>query len=110
MTTAPPPVSRTLMAAVIIMGALIVLGTAGLIGVVAHRALSGKHKQSVEMTQPVLTGEAPQFALSGSGHIVSETVRPDGTLAVQITDTDRDRIVIWNPEANRITAEFTLKH
>ncbi|NVN43978.1 hypothetical protein HW537_08660 [Asaia siamensis] len=116
MDTPPPKVSRTLMAAVIIMGVLIVLGTAGLIGVIVHRAMSPGHHKPMMAAQGSASieaashapGEAPRFIYGGGGRIVAEAVRPDGSVAVQINGPQGDRIVIWNPESNQVTAQFTL--
>jgi len=112
MDTPPPKVSSSLVAAVVVMGILIVLGTAGLIGVIVHRAMSPGHRKPAMATQglfrSVSQGEAPRFVLAGGGRIVAEAVRPDGSVAVQINGPQGDRIVIWNPETNQVAAQFVL--
>lgn len=134
MTTPPPPVSRVLMAAVIGMGVMIVIGTAGLIGVVVHRAMhphQAIRPESVVATpQPVrkppvfamprqgspLTHDAsneggdgaPIFIFHGGGHVLSQSVRPDGSLSLLIATPEGEQVVIWDPQANRVTARFAL--
>ena len=112
MDTPPPKVSRSLVAAVVIMGVLIVLGTAGLIGVVVHRAMSSGLRKPAMATQDlshsVSQGEAPRLVLAGGGRIVAEAVRPDGSVSVQINGPQGDRIVIWNPQTNQVVAQFVL--
>ncbi|WP_122049106.1 hypothetical protein [Asaia bogorensis] len=125
MTTPPPPVSRVLMAAVIGMGVMIVIGTAGLIGVVVHRAMH-PHQATLHETRlpsSPMPGEsdivAPRagqkgsdraavFTLHGGGHVLSQTVRPDGSLSLLIATPEGEQIVIWSPESNRVMARFAL--
>lgn len=117
MTTPPPPVSRALMAAVIGMGVLIVLGTAGLIGVVIHRVMvpATAHMTAAGSSDPAIPaapvgGEhgAPLFVFQSGGHVLSQTVRPDGSISLVLDTPTGQQVVIWNPEANRIVARFSL--
>lgn len=117
MTTTPPPVSRVLMTAVIGMGVLIVLGTAGLIGVVIHRAMAPQpsHMAAVgspgsAVPLPSVSGksDAPLFVYQGGGHVLSQAVRPDGSLSLVLDTPTGQQVVIWSPETNRIVARFSL--
>lgn len=118
MTTPPPPVSRALMAAVIGMGVLIVLGTAGLIGVVIHRAMvpATAHMTAAGSSVPALPAVAsggdaqgaPLFVYRGGGHVLSQAVRPDGSISLVLDTPAGQQVVIWNPEANRIVGRFSL--
>ena len=125
MTTPPPPVSRVLMAAVIGMGVLIVIGTAGLIGVVVHRAMH-PHRAILQERQvsasamprqgDIVANRASReggvgatvFTLHGGGHVLSQIVRPDGSLSLLIATPEGEQIVIWSPESNRVMARFAL--
>ena len=117
MTTPPPPVSRALMAAVIGMGVLIVLGTAGLIGVVIHRAMAPAtaHMTAAGSSVPALPvasgGDAhgaPLFVYRGGGHVLSQAVRPDGSISLVLDTPAGQQVVIWSPETNRIVGRFSL--
>ncbi|BAT18911.1 hypothetical protein [Asaia bogorensis] len=125
MTTPPPPVSRVLMAAVIGMGVMIVIGTAGLIGVVVHRAMHPHQAilQERQVSASPMPGQgnivesgasqkrgdgAAVFTLHGGGHVLSQIVRPDGSLSLLIATPEGEQIVIWSPESNRVMARFAL--
>ncbi|RUT27262.1 hypothetical protein C0V97_03395 [Asaia sp. W19] len=114
MTTPAPPVSRALMAAVIIMGVMIVVGVAGLIGVIAHRALSGGTAAHHGVSIPPKTGGAssggarPGFVYHATGHIVSQSVRPDGSVVLLISNPEGEQVVVWNPDTGLVTAQFSV--
>lgn len=123
--TTPPPVSRVLMAAVIGMGVMIVIGTAALIGVVVHHAMHPHQVTLQERRVPAspMPGQgnivesgasqkrgdgAAVFTLHGGGHVLSQIVRPDGSLSLLIATPEGEQIVIWSPESNRVMARLTL--
>jgi len=99
------------MAAVIIMGVMIVLGVAGLIGVIAHRALSGDrighHSASAPMIAPKSSSQHG-VVYHGTGHIIAQSVRPDGSIVLLIGNPDGEQVVVWNPDTGLVTAQFAL--
>ncbi len=70
--------------------------------------MSPAHKVMTVARQDVPQGEAPRLALPGGGRLIAEAVRPDGSLALQISSPQGDRVVIWDPETNRIVAQIIL--
>ncbi|MBF0862470.1 hypothetical protein HKD22_10190 [Gluconobacter kanchanaburiensis] len=95
-----------MLAAVILMGVLIIAAVFGLIGVIAYRFLHPR--PSVTATVPLVEGGFSRLALplQEGEHITAVTARPDGLMAVTLGGVGRDRVLLWNPEAGKIAAEL----
>ncbi|MUG90746.1 hypothetical protein [Bombella sp. ESL0385] len=112
----PPRPPRALVAAVIIMGVMIIVGAAALVGIIIYRIVH-------HVPTPVVRQEAPALSSSLSGpallslprrvgeQVTMMSARPDGALAVMLKDEQGNmRIVLWSPEQARIIAELTMTH
>ncbi|WP_062497774.1 hypothetical protein [Gluconobacter potus] len=106
MANSEPQTPKALLAAVILMGVLIIAAVFGLIGVIAYRFLHPR--PSVTATVPLAEGGFSRLALPlGPGeHITAVTSRPDGLMAVTLSGAGSDRVLLWNPEAGKIAAEL----
>ena len=103
---------RALLAAVIVMGVMILLGTATLIGTVARRAMrpSGSASATVapaaDATMRQLTLDQPPGT-----RIASVTRQSDTVLAVILSGGGRaDRLLLWDIAAGRLVGRLTLDH
>lgn len=113
----PPPISRVLIVAVIVMGVMLVAGVVALVWVVAGRVM---HRANVvssgtSSVAMALQPSAGQNAFSRLGvpmqageAVESVTARPDGSLAVLVSGPHGARLLLWQPESARLIAEFVL--
>ncbi|MBO1325267.1 hypothetical protein K2X14_07930 [Acetobacter sp. TBRC 12305] len=103
---------KALMAAVIGMGVLIVLGTAGLVGVILHR-MNAPHAPTTATVPLVDTprmepsrAEVPPAAAHlslGTGERVLSTTRVrDNVLALHIGGPRGDRLVLWDATSGQV--------
>ncbi|OOL18869.1 hypothetical protein AL01_03770 [Bombella intestini] len=105
-----------MVAAVIIMGVMIILGTVLLVGIIIHRMMN--HSASPSAPSAVQTMAGPS-SLAGPAllklprhvgeQVMAVTARPDGALAVTLRDGQGNaRILLWQPEQARLVAELTV--
>ncbi|WP_229709308.1 DUF6476 family protein [Bombella favorum] len=110
----PPRTPRALVAAVIIMGMMIILGTVLLVGIIIHRMMN--HSASPSAAVQTMAGPS---SLAGPAllklprhvgeQVMAVTARPDGALAVTLRDEQGNaRILLWQPEQARLVAELTV--
>ncbi|UMM64339.1 flagellar basal body-associated FliL family protein [Aristophania vespae] len=105
--------SSFLLGAVIIMGLLIVIGTAILLWVIVHRAL---HHNDVAAPQTkaayhnvLATPSVLSLVPRPGERVQSITARSDGSLALDLRTVEGgERILIWAPEKAQIIAELEL--
>ena len=97
---------KALVASVIVMGVLILVGTALLIGTVARRALHHAAPASIASDRPPLSLDQP-----AGTRIVSVTQQSGTRLAVVLTGGGTaDRLLVWDLAAGRIVATLRLSH
>lgn len=99
--TPTPSVPRALTAAVVVMGVLIVVGTVGLGGVIVHRL---SHRD----VRPTATATGLDLPRAAGTRIESVTPRNDGTLVLHLLGPDGEELVVWDPDAGRLTARLTM--
>lgn len=100
-------VSPVLKALVIGMGILIVLGTAGLVGVIIHR-MSHPSTTGLSVVSAAVPG-APLLLSEPEGtRILSMTRMNDHLLAVQLTGGGADRVVLWDVTRNGVAGRLAL--
>ncbi|PHI96495.1 hypothetical protein BG621_05405 [Parasaccharibacter apium] len=108
-----------MLAAVIIMGLMIIIGATALVGVIIYRVV---HQSAVSTERPAAT--MMQSAVEPSSlssvarlkvprlpgeHVIMVSARQDGAFAVMLKDEQGGvRILLWSPEQARIIAELTL--
>ncbi len=107
--------TRALLAAVIVMGMMILLGTAVLISVVVSRAIHRPNKvgassavapPQADRTAPVLLTALDQ---PPGTRIASITRQSDTLLAVMLSGGGgSDRLLIWDTAAGQVVARLTL--
>ncbi len=109
--------TRALLALVIVMGALIVLGTTALVLVVVHRLTHPE--AAVETRTPfpardtAAAAPSPTAALAGEppGTRITALVRQsDAWLAMALTGGGPDRVLVWDIARNRPVTEIRLGH
>ncbi len=98
--------TRALLALVIVMGVLILAGTAGLVAVVVHRLAH-------PATMPHAFGPAPssQAVLRpepAGTRITALTRQSDTVLAIALSGGGPDRVLVWDLLAGRAVAEIRL--
>lgn len=104
---------KALLAAVIVMGVMIVVGTAVLISVVVSRAT---HRPSLPLAsvtdRPPQPGGAALAAVAldqPPGTRIALVVRQSDTLlAVSLTGGGPDRLLVWDVAAGRVVARLAL--
>ncbi|OUJ14531.1 hypothetical protein [Acetobacter sp. DsW_063] len=93
---------RGLLAAVIGMGAMIVVGTVVLLVVVAHR-----------LSHPTRPATAQSLSASlhepEGSHIAGITWRDGDTLAVQLTGGGPDRVILWDVPHGREVGRVSIQ-
>ena len=92
---------RGLLAAVIVMGVLIVAGTAGMIALVIHRATTPRAVAREGLAGAVVLGEPP-----GTHIAASET--SDDRLVLQLAGGGPDRVVVINLRDGAVLARVRL--
>ncbi len=95
--------TRALLALVIVMGMLILAGTAGLVAVVVHRL---SHHPGLGSAPP-----PPAAALrqEPAGTRITALVRQSDTvLAIALTGGGPDRVLVWDLLAGRAVSEIRL--
>lgn len=106
--------TKALLAAVIVMGVMILLGTAVLISVVVSRAIhrpnqvgapSAVAPARIDRTAPVLLTALDQ---PPGTRIASVTRQSDTLLAVTLSGGGSDRLLIWDTAAGQVVARLTL--
>ncbi len=103
---------RALLAAVIVMGVMILVGTAVLISTVVHRAT--QRAQSTSSGFPAggpQGGPAPTLSLDQppGTRVALVTRQSDSLLAVTLSGGGLpDRVLVWSPAAARIVARLAL--
>ncbi len=98
--------TRALLALVIVMGVLILAGTAGLVAVVVHRLA---HPAAV--APPPGPGPVSQAALQpepAGTRITAMTRQSDTVLAIALSGGGPDRVLVWDLAAGRAVAEIRL--
>ncbi len=98
--------TRALLALVIVMGVLILAGTAGLVAVVVHRLAHPATRASGAGQGPL-----PQAALRpepAGTRIMSLVRQSDTVLAIALTGGGPDRVLVWDLAAGRAVAEIRL--
>lgn len=115
----PPRTPKALVAAVIIMGVMIILGTVLLVGIIIHRMMNHSATSSALASSVATQAAAGASSLAGPAllklprhedeQVMTVTARPDGMLAVTLRDEQGNaRILLWQPEQARLVAELTL--
>ena len=93
--------TRALLALVIVMGMLILAGTAGLVAVVVHRL--------THPTAPVArAGPVPLPQEPAGTRITALARQSDTMLAIALTGGGPDRVLLWDFAAGRAVAEIRL--
>ncbi|EHH67475.1 hypothetical protein [Gluconobacter morbifer] len=107
-THSEPQTPKALIAAVIIMGVLIIFATFGLIGVVAYRFLHPHKTAPSPVMASLSSGATPRLALplAEGEHITAVTSRPDGMMAITLSGPGQARLLLWSPEDGRIVSEL----
>ena len=105
--------TRALLAAVIVMGVMIVVGTAILISVVVSRATHGTLVAGVSSARTSVAGVPESSSLRlgqpPGTRILSITRQTDTLLAIALTGGgSADRVLIWDTAAGRVVAWLTL--
>jgi hypothetical protein len=101
---------RALLAAVIVMGVMIALGTATLIAVVVGR-MTHRPPHAAALALPVAGAAVPVLALGEppGTRIASVARQSDTLLAVTLTGGGvADRLLIWDIASGRVIATLTL--
>ncbi len=101
---------KAMLGLVIVMGLLILAGTATLIGVVVHR-LSQHRPAFVTLPVPVPGGAPRQEAIQSepSGTRITAIARQSDTLlSIALTGGGPDRVLVWDLAAGRRLTEITL--
>ena len=99
--------TRALLALVIVMGVLILAGTAGLIAVVVHRLA---HPAAV-VAHAAVPAPSPQALLRPEPvgtRITALTRQSDTMLAIALSGGGPDRVLVWDLAAGRAVAEIRL--
>lgn len=104
---------KALLAAVIVMGVMIVVGTAVLISVVVSRATHRPSLASASIADgPPQPGGAAVAALSldqpPGTRIVSVVRQSDTLLAVSLAGGGPDRLLVWDVAGGRVVARLTM--
>ena len=108
--------TRALLVLVIVMGALIVLGTTALVLVVVHRLTHPEAAVETRTPFPARdTAAAPlptaALAAEPPGTRITALVRQsDAWLAMALTGGGPDRVLVWDIARNRPVAEIRLGH
>ena len=96
---------RFLLAAVIIMGVMILLGTAVLIATVVHRTARHPHPQGL----PAVASTTLVPGQPNGTRIISVVRQSDALLAVTLSGGGLpDRLLLWDPLSGRIVARLRL--
>ncbi len=93
--------TRALLALVIVMGVLILTGTAGLIAVVVHRLSQPRAIATAAI--PAVLPQEPEGT-----RITTLTRQSDTVLAIALTGGGPDRVLLWDLAAGRAVAEIRL--
>ena len=93
--------TRALLALVIVMGVLILAGTAGLIAVVAHRL--SQPRAAVTTADPAPPPQEP-----AGTRITALARQSDTVLAIALTGGGPDRVLLWDLAAGHAVAEIRL--
>ncbi|MBA5727409.1 hypothetical protein CPA56_05370 [Bombella sp. TMW2.1889] len=115
----PPRTPKALVAAVIIMGVMIVLGTVLLVGIIIHRMMNHSSASPAPAAPGLSRAAAGPASLAGPAllklprqadeQVMAVTARPDGLLAIMLKTGQGDaRILLWQPEQARLVAELDL--
>ncbi|UPO80504.1 hypothetical protein DTQ13_02765 [Parasaccharibacter sp. TMW 2.1888] len=109
----PPRTPRALVAAVIIMGVMIILGTVLLVGIIIHRMMNHSSASPAPAASELSRAAAGPALLKlprqPDEQVMAVTARPDGLLAVTLKTGQGDaRILLWQPEQARLVAELDL--
>ena len=97
--------TRALLALVIVMGVLILAGTAGLIAVVVHRLA---HPAVVHASGPAPSSQAVLRPEPAGTRITALTRQSDTVLAIALSGGGPDRVLVWDLVAGRAVAEIRL--
>ena len=92
--------TRALLALVIVMGVLILAGTAGLVAVVAHRL--------THPTAPVAGSDLVPPQEPAGTRITALARQSDTVLAIGLTGGGPDRVLLWDLAAGHAVAEIRL--
>ncbi len=93
--------TRALLALVIVMGVLILAGTAGLVAVVVHRL--SQPRAGLTVAEPAAPSQEP------AGTRITALVRQSDTvLAIALTGGGPDRVLVWDLAAGRAVAEIRV--
>ncbi|MDG6094696.1 hypothetical protein LOC54_06175 [Acetobacter sp. AN02] len=103
-----PVVSSALKALVIGMGALIVLGTAVLIGVIVHRLSHGRPAGTLAAAPAASPVGSLLLHEPEGSRIVSAERMNDTTLAVRISGGGPDRILLWDITRGAVSGRLSL--
>lgn len=99
---------RALQAAVILMGVLILAGTAAVIGIAVHRATLGGHPRP-----PVATSIGPPAAMvldEPAGTRIAAVSAADDRLVMQLAGGGPDRVVVVALTGGAVLARVALAH
>ncbi len=98
--------TRALLALVIVMGVLILAGTAGLVAVVVHRlAHPAAPAPRAGRAAPLQEALRPEPAGTRIAALVRQS---DTVLAIALTGGGPDRVLVWDLGAGRAVAEIRL--
>ena len=92
--------TRALLALVIVMGVLILAGTAGLVAVVVHRL--------THPTASAKAGPVPPLQEPAGTRITALVRQSDTVLAIGLTGGGPDRVLLWDLATGHAVAEIRL--
>ena len=99
--------TRALLALVIVMGVLILAGTAGLVAVVVHR-LAHPAAAVALAPGPASSLQAALRPEPAGTRITALTRQSDTVLAIALSGGGPDRVLVWDLLAGRAVAEIRL--
>ena len=98
--------TRALLALVIVMGVLILAGTAGLVAVVVHP--QAHPARVAHASGPVPSSQAALRPEPAGTRITAMTRQSDTVLAIALSGGGPDRVLVWDLLAGRAVAEIRL--